>query len=99
MRATWYVTEDGTAVDPSECSADDKGNVLTHKDGGVVAMRAPGVPMSRSVEVVEVADVQTSFAGSGGGRGAPALAADMQPEHRPSRPKRRPAAGYKTRGN
>lgn len=48
-RETWYVLEDGTAVDPSECSADEKG-VLTHKSGAGVAMKLPDCPRSRSVD-------------------------------------------------
>ena len=35
---TWYVLEDGEAVDPNECAPDDKG-VLRHKGGKAVAMR------------------------------------------------------------
>lgn len=50
MRETWYVLEDGTAVDPNECSADEKGINFTHKSGGKVAMRGE-VPMSRGVDI------------------------------------------------
>ncbi len=48
MRATWYVLEDGTTVDPSECSR--KGGVLTHKNG-IVAMRRPDCPRSIGVDL------------------------------------------------
>ncbi len=36
--ATWYVTEDGQAVDPGRCAPDDAG-VLRHSSGVAVAMR------------------------------------------------------------
>lgn len=48
MRATWYVTESGDVVDPSECRLVD--GILTH-ERGKVAMRSPDCPMSRGVDV------------------------------------------------
>lgn len=51
MRATWYVLENGSVVDPSECSADEKGLNLTHKSGVKVAMKGE-VPHSRGVDIV-----------------------------------------------
>lgn len=51
MRATWYVLEDGNAVDPNDCAPDDKG-VLRHKDGVAVAMRGNAYS-SRSVDLGE----------------------------------------------
>lgn len=52
MRATWYVLEDGTAVDPNECAPGDDG-VLTHKDGAKVKMRSFDCPMSTGVEIAD----------------------------------------------
>lgn len=49
MRATWYVLDDGTLADPSECTIKD--GVLTHKSGGKVAMRSPDCPRSRGVDL------------------------------------------------
>jgi hypothetical protein len=105
MRATWYVLEDGTAVDPSECTADEMGNVLTHKSGKV-AMRAPGVPMSRGVDLEESGKLM--FAGKGdhdgdgsvGGAAAktPPRPASADTQMRPTpAPKRAARQGYKTR--
>lgn len=51
MRATWYVLEDGSPVDPSEVSRNKDGR-LAHKSG-LVAMRSPGVPRSRGVDLDE----------------------------------------------
>lgn len=48
MRETWYVLEDGTVADPSECAPDEYG-VLRHKGGVAVALRE-NVPRSRSVD-------------------------------------------------
>ncbi len=53
MRATWYVLEDGSAVDPSEVAPDEAG-VLRHSGGQAVAM-GPYGPRSRSVDLPEVA--------------------------------------------
>lgn len=52
MRATWYVLEDGTAVDPSECNRQN--GVLMHKRGPV-AMRRPDCPRSRGVDIDDAA--------------------------------------------
>lgn len=49
MRATWYVLEDGTAVDPKEVSRNEDG-ALAHKNG-LVAMRFPDCPRSIGVDV------------------------------------------------
>ncbi len=62
MRATWYVLEDGTYVDPSECSRKD--GLLTHKNGPV-AMRRPGLPRSTGVDLDEAGKPLL------GGKGAP----------------------------
>lgn len=48
MQATWYVLEDGTAVDPAEVAPDKKG-ALRHKSGAAIAMRGD-VPQSRGVD-------------------------------------------------
>lgn len=50
MRATWYVTEAGDAVDPNECSTDD-GGALVHSSGAKIAMRAPDLPRSTGVDL------------------------------------------------
>lgn len=98
MRATWYLLEDGTPVDPSDCTADEKGNVITHKDGGVVAMRAPGVPSSRGVDLDE--DGKLLFGGKGdhddNGSAGGSKKADMTAE---PKPKADAKPGYKTRGH
>lgn len=89
MRETWYVTEAGDNVPPAECRRKD--GMLTHKDGAKIAMRSPGVPRSRSVDVeaerakkvpVEQPNPEVKTE-------------DMQAEPKPA-PVRRP--GYKTRG-
>lgn len=86
MRDTWYVLEDGTAVDPSQCVWDGKGNVLTHAGGQLVAMRAPGVPMSRGVDVAEDATVEKSL---------PKAKSEIRAEQNASG--RAGRSGYKTR--
>jgi len=48
MQETWYVLEDGRAVDPKDVMRDSAG-VLKHKSGVAVAMRSPGVARSRGV--------------------------------------------------
>lgn len=52
MRATWYVIEDGTAVDPCEVAPDEAG-VLRHSGGQAVAI-GPHGPRTRSVDLAEV---------------------------------------------
>lgn len=48
MRETWYVLEDGSAVDPREV-APDKAGVMRHKNGIAVAMRGQALS-SRGVD-------------------------------------------------
>lgn len=49
MSETWYVLEDGTVADPSECAFDKNGK-LAHKNG-LVQIRDDGeTPRSRSVD-------------------------------------------------
>jgi hypothetical protein len=48
MRETWYVLEDGRAVDPAEV-APAEGGRLVHTSGALVAMRGD-VPSSRSID-------------------------------------------------
>jgi len=99
MRATWYVLEDGTAVDPIECAPDETG-ALTLKSGAKVAMRSPDCPMSTGVDL---ADDYVPFGGKGDhdGDGKPGGAApakkteDIKPAPAPKPAKR---TGYKTRG-
>lgn len=49
MRATWYVLEDGSVVDPNDCALDSSG-VLRHKGGVAVAMRGDAYS-SRGVDL------------------------------------------------
>ncbi len=53
MRATWYVLEDGTAVDPAECSINADGYGVTHESGALVAMMAPDCPKTTGVDLDE----------------------------------------------
>ena len=48
MRETWYVLEDGSALDPKDVTA-DKSGVLRNKSGMAVAMRGDA-HSSRSVD-------------------------------------------------
>lgn len=52
MRQTWFLLEDGTAVDPNECAPDEAG-ALVHQSGAKVAMRSHDCPMSTGVDVDE----------------------------------------------
>ena len=47
MREVWYVMEDGSCGDPSECVEVD--GVLKHSDGRAVAYRPSG-PVSRAID-------------------------------------------------
>lgn len=49
MRETWFVLEDGRAVDPNECTFDGSG-VFRHKTGVAVAKRGDAYS-SRGVDV------------------------------------------------
>jgi hypothetical protein len=51
MRETWFVLEDGRAVDPAEVWTDEAGRLM-HADGPI-AMRSPDCPMSRGVDPEE----------------------------------------------
>lgn len=53
MRATWYVLEDGTAVDPAECTTNGDGYGMTHESGALVAMIAPDCPKTTGVDIDE----------------------------------------------
>jgi len=68
MRETWYVLEDGTAVDPREVSIEPSG-ALRHASGALVAV-GPHGPRSRSVDLAEVAAARES---------APAVDRQMSP--------------------
>ncbi len=65
MRATWYVLEDGSAVDPAECGTRDDGRIV-HESGALVGVRG-SAPSSRGVDLDD------------DGRMLPA-SADMTPE-------------------
>ena len=98
MRATWYVLEDGTAVDPIEC-APDEGGVLTHSSGAKVKMRSFDCPMSTGVDIE---DGYVPFGGKGDhdGNGTTGGAARAKTEDMKPAPTPKPAQqqGYKTRG-
>lgn len=104
-RATWYLLEDGTPVDPNEVAPNDTGR-LAHKSG-LVAMREDGeTPRTRGVDVD--ASGNPLFGGkgdhddngtAGGSRKAddapPKKTEDMKPAPKPAAAKK---PGYKTRG-
>ncbi len=52
MRATWFVLEDGSVVDPNDCMPDDSG-ALRHK-GGVPVARRGDAYSSRGVDLREM---------------------------------------------
>lgn len=56
MRETWYVLEDGSAVNPNEVAPNDNGR-LVHASGALVAMRGD-VPSSRGVDVANTSSAQ-----------------------------------------
>lgn len=85
MRETWYVLEDGTAVDPGEVG--HVGGVLRHKGGAAVAMRGD-VHRSRSV------DPEAERAKAKAEAASKAKAREMRPEPAAVEPA---APGYKTR--
>lgn len=95
MRATWYLLEDGTTVDPNECTVVD--GVLTHESGVAVAMRNHDCPMSTGVDLDDSG--KPLFGGKGdhdgnGSAGGSKSAEVPQPkEMRAEQPKQ----GYKTR--
>lgn len=91
MRATWYVLEDGSTVDPSEVSPNKEGR-LAHKSG-LVAMRSPDCPRTRSVDVDTTAPAKeppTPPADEG------KKTEEMKPAPKPQHSQQRD--GYKTRG-
>lgn len=83
MRETWYVLEDGSAVDPNECAPDESG-ALVHSGGVPVAMRGD-TPHSRGVDV----DDAKPF-----GAKPPATAPAAKPKDMRAQ---QPKHGYKTR--
>lgn len=94
MRATWYILEDGSTVDPAECSP-DKSGALAHKSGVKVKMRSHDCAMTTGVDVDEaapkpaVASVKTPVP-------APAkTTTEMRPAPAPKQQAKKP--GYKTR--
>lgn len=96
MRATWYILEDGSTVDPADCSPDDAG-VLTHKDGVKVKMRSHDCPMSTGVEVDDSG--KRPFAGKGDhdGNGKPGGAAAPTVKPKEMQAEKPRSGGYKTR--
>ena len=97
MRATWYILEDGSTVDPADCSPDDAGS-LTHNSGVKVQMRSHDCPMSTGVDVDDSG--KPPFAGKGDHDGDGKAGGAAAPAHAP-KPKdmqaAKPAQGYKTR--
>lgn len=100
MRATWYVLESGEAVDPREVSRNEDGR-LAHANG-LVAMRSPDCPRSRSVDVESAMAVARmapvlDLDGNEPNEGAPApvKTTDMKAEPAPA-PAKQPR--YKRRG-
>lgn len=96
MRATWYILEDGTPVDPNEVTRDD-GGALVHK-GGKVAVGDHGNHLTTGVDLDESG--KPLFGGKGdhdgdGSFGGAKKTEDMKPEPK-SAPAKKP--GYKTRG-
>lgn len=75
-RATWYVLEDGSTVDPSEVSMNEDGR-LAHANG-FVAMRSPDCPRSRGVDVD--ASGKLLFGGKGDHDGNQTVGGAKQPE-------------------
>ena len=95
MRATWYLLEDGTAVDPNECATVD--GVLMHESGAAVAMRSHDCPMSTGVDIDE--DGRAPFGGKGdhdgnGSTGGSKPAQETKPRDMQAE---KPRQGYKTR--
>lgn len=90
-RETWYVLEDGTAVDPNEVSADEAG-VLFHTSGAAVAIGEHGNPLSKGIDVEEMEAMATKKAEAAAKAKKPATppAKDMKPGQAPS-------MAYKTR--
>lgn len=97
MRETWYVLEDGSVVNPSEVTNDN--GILSHKSGKV-AMRSPGVPMSRSVLLDKagkvVDDGARPFGGKGDHDGDGKTGGAKKPEIKDQKPDET-KAGYVTR--
>lgn len=99
MRATWYILEDGSTVDPADCGPDDTG-ALAHKSGVKVQMRSHDCPMSTGVDVEDSG--KPSFAGKGdhdgngsdGGAKTPVAAPAAKPKDMRAQ---QPKQGYKTR--
>lgn len=69
MRATWYVLEDGSTVDPSDVAPDDAG-ILRHKDGAAVAMRGQthssrGVDLDEEGKMIDSKQMRPGQSGAG----------------------------------
>lgn len=95
MRETWYVLEDGTAVDPAECASDEKGR-LTHRSGAKIAMRFPDCPMSKSVDP-KAERAKAAVAKNAAETTADPNRAATSPEDREMKAEEPKKAGYKTR--
>lgn len=95
MRATWYVLEDGTAVDPNEVV--DLDGVLTHKGGAPVALRGPGWPKSTGVDVDEAGKALFGGKGDHDGNGSTGGAAQTPAAKPKDMRAQQPKQGYKTR--
>jgi hypothetical protein len=106
MRATWYITEEGNAVDPAECS--DLEGILTHSGGAKIAMRSADCPRSRGVDlgadgklVTAAPHQEPAPTQAAAKEQQPAPAADKKTEEVVAEPAPKPARrqGYNTRQN
>jgi len=85
MRETWYVMDDGSAVDPNDV-APDKHGILRHGDGRSVAVGPHGL-RSRSMSETEMREARASAAAQKPSGGSSGRALEAVPTPR----------GYKTR--
>lgn len=90
MRATWYILEDGTPVDPNDVTRDETG-ALVHKSGKV----AVGNHGNHLTTGVDLDDGGKPLLGGNGSTGGTKKTEDMKPEPQPA-PAKNPR--YKTRG-
>ncbi|MEQ9634803.1 MAG: hypothetical protein RLW68_01830 [Devosia marina] len=95
MRATWFMLEDGTPVDPAECSTVD--GVLTHESGKPVAMRSHDCPMSTGVDIDEAGKVPFGGKGDHDGDGSAGGSKPAQEPKPRDMQAEKPRQGYKTR--
>lgn len=95
MRATWFLLEDGTPVDPNECA--DVDGVLTHQSGAPVAMRSHDCPMSTGVDVDDGGKPLFGGKGDHDGNGTAGGSKPDQVQKPKDMQAGQPKQGYKTR--